>query len=207
MPCTSPRRATAPRCDGAVSVEAKPPATRRILSAARSLVARGGAGEISMGDVAASAGVSKALVHYHFHDKESLLQALVEDVGLGVLQRVRDAMRVESDPHALDAYWAWLAEELRAGDLRILISLAEHDSDPVRVASRRVADQRRELAGDHVALVFAKLGLNPRVPAALVADTVLAFVDGLVVVHALDPQRDPRPAFDVLWLALLTLAE
>lgn len=207
MPYTSPRRATAPRFDDAVSVGAKPPATRRILSAARSLVARGGAAEISMGDVAASAGVSKALVHYHFHDKDSLLRALVEDVGFAVLQRARDAMRSESDTHALDGYWAWLADELRAGDLRILISLAEHDSDRVRVASRRVADQRRELAADHVGLVFSRLGLNPRVPAALVADTALAFIDGLAVVHALDPQRDPRPAFDVLWLALLTLAE
>jgi len=207
MPCTFPRRATAPRFDGAVSVEAKPPATRRILGAARSLVGHGGAAEISMGDVAASAGVSKALVHYHFHDKDSLLQALVEDVGFAVLHRVREAMRSESDHHALDAYWAWLADELRIGDLRILISLAEYDSDRVRAASRRVAEQRRELAAEHVELVFSRLGLNPRVPAALVADTVLAFVDGLAVTHALDPERDPRPAFDVLWLALLTLAE
>jgi len=185
----------------------KEPATRRILTAARSLVARGGAAEISMGDVAASAGVSKALVHYHFHDKDSLLHALVEDVGSAVLQRTREAMRRETDPHALDAYWSWLADELHRGDLRILVSLAEYDSDRVRAASRRLSDQRRELAVEHTALVFSRLGLHPRVPAGLVADTLLAFVDGIAVTHALDPDRDPRPAFDVLWLALLTLAE
>ena len=39
-------------------------------------MARGGAAEISIGEVAASAAVSKALVHYHFHDKDSLLVAL-----------------------------------------------------------------------------------------------------------------------------------
>lgn len=186
------------------------PATRRILSGARELVARGGAAEISMGDVAASAGVSKALVHYHFRDKDSLLQALVEDVGFAVLARAREAMapmQREAGTHALDAYWAWLEHELRGADLRILISLAEYDSARVRAASRRIAAQRREVTAEHTALVFARLGLTPRVPAELIAETVLAFVDGLATVHSLSPERDPRPAFDVLWLALLTLAE
>ena len=50
----------------------------RFAAAARGLVARGGAAELSMGDVASAAHVSKALVHYHFHDKDSLLVALAE---------------------------------------------------------------------------------------------------------------------------------
>ena len=160
-----------------------------------------------MGDVAASAGVSKALVHYHFHDKDSLLCALVEDVGLGVLRRAQESLRGEGEGHALDAYWAWLAEELRVGDIRILISLAESDSDGVRSACRRVTEQRRELGAEHAALVFSRLALDARVGPELIGDTVLAFVDGLAVSHAMNPERDPRPAFDVLWLALLTLAE
>jgi AcrR family transcriptional regulator len=192
---------------GAAPVDVKLPATRRILDAARVLVARGGAGAVSMGDVAERAGVSKALVHYHFRDKDSLLQAVVEDIGLAVLQRARHALVSDADAHALDAYWTWLAGELQAGELRMLISLAAHDSDRVRAASRRVALQRRELAAEHATLVFSKLGLNPRVPPPLMAETIVAFVDGLVASQALDERRDPRPAFDVLWLALLTLAE
>jgi AcrR family transcriptional regulator len=191
----------------AVSAARKASATRRILGAARTLVERGGAAEISMGDVGASAGVSKALVHYHFHDKDSLLEALVEEVGAAVLQRARESMVKEPTTHALDQHWTWIERELRVGDIRILVSLAEYDSDRVRLASRRVSDQRRELAIEHTALVFSRLGLNPRVPSELIADTLLAFVDGLAVASALNPQRNPRPAFDVLWLALLTLAE
>lgn len=187
--------------------EGKPPATKRILSAARTLVARGGAAEVSMGDVAMAAGVSKALVHYHFRDKDTLLHALVEDVGFGVVARSREALSRESSAHVLDEYWAWLEEELRRGDLHILLALAEYDSDRVRVVSRRIADQRREAAGQQIALLFSRLGLSPRVPATLIADTVVAFVDGLAASQALDPDRDPRPPFDVLWLALLTLAE
>jgi AcrR family transcriptional regulator len=186
--------------------EAKAPASRRILTGARSLVARGGAGEVSMGDVAAEAGVSKALVHYHFRDKDSLIHALVEDVGLAVIDRAKAAMTDES-AHALDAYWSWLEQELRIGDLRILLSLAEYDSTRVRATSRRIADQRRDVVAEHVAQIFSRLGLTPRVPAPIVADTVVAFIDGLAASNALDSSRNPRPAFDVLWLALLTLAE
>ena len=160
-----------------------------------------------MGDVAATAGVSKALVHYHFRDKDSLLLALVDEVGHAVLQREREAMDAEHESHVLDEYWAWLSHELRACDLRVLISLAEYDSDRVRAASRRVADERRQLAAEHTTQVFSRLALNPRVPPPLIADTVTAFMDGLAIAQALHPQRDPRPAFDVLWLALLTLAE
>ena len=188
-------------------VETKQPATRRILNAARELVQRGGAAGVSMGDVAAHAGVSKALVHYHFRDKNSLLQALVEDVGLAVSQRAHDALQRDAGNRVLDDLWAWLEMELRAGDIRILISLAEYDSDRVRSASRRILERRREAAIDHTAAVYSLLGLSPRVPAPLIADTVLAFIDGIVVSHALDRERDPRPAFDALWLALLTLAE
>lgn len=163
-----------------------------------------------MGDVAATAGVSKALVHYHFRDKDSLLHALVEDVGVAAVTRAREALQAlqhASDARALDAYWTWLEGELRRGDLRILISLAECNSERVRAACRRVAAQRRTVAAEHTALVFSRLGLTPRLPPELIAETVVAFVDGLAAVHALAPERDPRPAFDVLWLALLTLAE
>jgi AcrR family transcriptional regulator len=188
-------------------VEGKPPATRRILLAARQLVARGGAAEISMGDVAALAGVSKALVHYHFHDKESLLVALVDEVGRDVVERERAAMSGSAAGHELDGYWEWLHGELARGDFRILLALAEYDSDRIRAESRRVAIARRSLAEEHLALVFTRLGLAPRLPAALLAETVVAFMDGLAAARTLTPERDPRPAFDVLWLGLLTLGD
>jgi AcrR family transcriptional regulator len=186
-----------------------PLATRRILLAARALVARGGAAEVSMGDVAAEAGVSKALIHYHFRDKETLLVALVEDVGASALERARSARASASEAtsHALDAYWDWFNAELRSGDAVILLSLAQCDSERVRDASRRIAAQRREIAAGHTADLFERLGLSPRLSPDLIAETVTAFADGLAAAHALEPDRDPRPAFDVLWLALLTLAE
>ena len=183
------------------------PATERILAAARVLMARGGAAEISMGDIAANATVSKALVHYHFHDKDSLLVALAEQIGRSVISRARGALESSRDEHVLDACWNGIEDELKAGDLRILLALAEYDSDHVRAVCRRLAAERRELTSAQIAAVFEHLGLRLRVPADLVADTFIAFVDGLTLAHALEQDRPTRPAFDVLWLALLTLAE
>jgi AcrR family transcriptional regulator len=188
-------------------IQPKAKAAQRILGAARLLVARGGAADISMGDVAAAAGVSKALVHYHFHDKASLLSALVREVASTMMTRARAAMPGFSDAHTLDAYWSWLDNELQRGDIRVLRSLAEYDSEVVRSASRAVAEDRRDLTSEQLALLFAHLGLTLPLPVELLADTVLAFIDGLAAAHALEPDRNPRPSFDVFWLALLRLAE
>jgi AcrR family transcriptional regulator len=160
-----------------------------------------------MGDVAAHAGVSKALVLYHFTDKESLLVALVEGVGHGVIEREEAALSGRDAAHALDGYWQWLEAELERGDLRILRALADYESERVRVASRRIARNRRQVAAGHVASIFDRLSLTPRIPPDLLAETLVAFVDGLAGAQALEPDRDARPAFDALWLALLTLTE
>jgi AcrR family transcriptional regulator len=159
-----------------------------------------------MSDVALAAGVSKALVSYHLHDKDSLLVALVDAVGADLIAREEAAVAARS-AKTLDAYWVWLREELHAGDLRVLSSLAAYDSQAVRAASRRVARRRREIGAKHVEAVFAQLGMRPRMPAMLVAETLMAFADGLAVAVGLDDERDPRPAFDVLWLALLSIGE
>lgn len=184
----------------------RPSSDGRILESARRLVQRGGAAQVSMGDVAADAGVSKALIHYHFADKDSLLAALVERVGAAVLERAR-ASAVATSPRPLDAHWAWLERELHEGDIRVLVSLSDCDSVATRTASRTIANERLRLLARDVDAVFTGLGLLPRMPSALVAETVLAFADGMACRAALGAVNDPRGAFDVLWLALLTLSE
>lgn len=178
----------------------------RIIAAARALARRGGLASISMGDVAREAGVSKALIHYHFRDKSSLLHALVDDLGARIAQRARHPAQPGAT-HVLDSLWSWLEGELQAGDIRILLSVGECDDAAVRAAAARIAADRRAMTVKQVSIVFEQLGLQPRLGEALVAETLLSFVDGLALRHSLEPERDPRPAFDVLWLALLTLGE
>lgn len=160
-----------------------------------------------MADVAAGAAVSKALVLYHFHDKDSLLLALVEHAGQGLVTREEAALEQGGGAHALDDYWNWLKLELAGGDLRVLLSLAACDSERVRAAARRVSRDRRQVAARHVAHIFVRLELVPRVPVPVLAETMVAFIDGLAAAAALEPERDARRAFDAVWLALLTLTE
>jgi hypothetical protein len=66
---------------------------------------------------------------------------------------------------------------------------------------------RRAAAVESTARLFALLALTPRVPLELIAEAVLAFRDGLAVAAARDSDANPRAAFDVFWLAMLSLAD
>ena len=192
-------------------------APRRILDAAARRIAEDGAAALALNDVAAAAGVSKALIHYHFRDKDTLLTRLVEHILDGLLARERAALAPyvsEHSPLAVDALWHWLEDELRRGSIRILLDLDGYPGPSVRAAARRAATQRREAAAETIERLFAALELRSRVAIPLLANVTVAFIDGL----ALDMDRSgqdgwpaggraPRVAFDVFWLAMLSLAE
>jgi AcrR family transcriptional regulator len=178
----------------------------RIVEAARRRLTQPASGDASLSAIAAEAGISKALIHYHFKDRDELLVVVIDAIGSGLADRERGAIDAERSALAVDALWNWLESELRRGEIRALLSLTDHPRDIVREAARRVANERRVSATDTVARLFETLGLQPRVPAALLADVVVAFVDGLSLDSGEDG-RSARVAFDIFWLAMLNLAE
>lgn len=160
-----------------------------------------------MTDVAEEAGVSKGLIHYHFHDKETLLARVVEWMTRQLVVREAAAL-VESAPrHAIDDLWQWLDGELERGHLRVLLELAQWPEPLVHSAVRASATARRAAAAESTARLFALLGLRPRIPNELLADVIVPFVDGLAASAGLEPEWNARAAFDVFWLSLLSLAE
>jgi AcrR family transcriptional regulator len=162
-----------------------------------------------MQEVADAAGVSKALVHYHFRDRATLLGRLVEHAAEGVVARERAAAaRAAAAPAAqtLDVFWGWLDGEIARGELRALVELATEPAARVREAGRYAARARRASAAATLETLFAALALRPRVPSAMLAEVLVAFVDGLVLGAELLPGQQ-RVAYDVFWLALLSLAE
>jgi AcrR family transcriptional regulator len=182
-------------------------AAGRILEATSACILRKGAADTSLQDVAEAAGVSKALIHYHFRDKGELLARLVEWLRAGVVARQDAALAGVTPTAALDALWAWLAEELERGDLRVLIDLALVQGTAVQGAVAATAQARRESAATLVARLHELLGLRPRVPSAMIADSFVAFIDGMALDAVVTPTRNPRVAFDVFWLAVLGLAD
>jgi len=182
-------------------------AAGRILEATSACIVRQGAADVSLQDVAEAAGVSKALIHYHFHDKGELLARLVEWLRVGLVARQETALAGVSASAALDALWQWLSDELERGDLRALLDLALVQGTAVQAAVHATAAARREAAGNVTMHLFDALGLRPRVPAPLIADAFIAFVDGLALDRVVAPERNARVSFDVFWLAMLGLTE
>ena len=182
----TPERERRPRADAA----------ERILRAAVRRIVASSAAALTMHEVAEEAQVSKGLIHYHFHDKETLLARMVEWMTRNLVEREHGALARSTPRHAIDDLWAWLSGELERGHVRVLLELAQWRGPLVRGAVRASAKARRAAAELSVDQLFS-----------LLADVVLAFVDGLAVATGIDPELNARAAFDVLWLSLLGLAE
>jgi AcrR family transcriptional regulator len=182
-------------------------ASERILRATARTIVESGAVALTMHDVAEEAGVSKGLIHYHFHDKETLLARLAEWMTRNLVARERAALERSESRHAIDELWRWLDAELVRGHVRVLCELAEWRGALVRREMRASIELRREAAAATVERLFALLGLRPRIAPALMADVDVAFTDGLAVSTRLDPEGNPPADFDVFWLAMLSLAE
>lgn len=159
-----------------------------------------------MAAIAAEAGVSKALLHYHYSDRARLLAEVVAQLGERLAVRERSALAGGDGSKAVDALWRWLEAELGRGDLRVLLELSLIREPLVRDAAAEVANARRLAAGRTTADLLRRLGLEPRVPAELLGEASVAFINGLAVAGPL-AGGDPRIAFDVFWLAMLGLAE
>jgi len=188
--------------------------TRRIIEAAARQIASGGAAALALSDVARDAGVSKALIHYHFRDKETLLARLVEHLARDLVVRERAALAPyegQHNPLAVDALWQWLDAELRRGDIRVLLELDSCRGASVQQAARLAATLRRAAAKDTIERLFLILELRPRIEPAMLANVFVAFVDGIAIDAGLGADAGgaagARVAFDVFWLAMLSLAE
>lgn len=182
-------------------------AAERILRAAVRCVVASGAAALTMHEVAEEAGVSKGLIHYHFHDKETLLARVVEWMTRNLVARERAALAESTPRHAIDDLWGWLSGELERGHVRVLLELAQWRGPLVQRAVHASNLERREAAAASIDHLYSLLALRPRIPPGLLADVVVPFIDGLAAAVAIDPAFNARAAFDVFWLSLLSLTE
>lgn len=184
-------------------------ARERLLAATLRCAVRDGGGALSLQAIAREAAVSKALILYHFRDKETLLAAVIRWLDARIHARESHALERSSATTVLEDYWRWIEAELSTGELRALLELGQERGEESRRAMRESTDRRHAQAEATIGRVFGLLELTPRLPTAMLASCELAFRDGLVVgssppapAHA---ERHARVAFDVFWLSLLSL--
>jgi TetR/AcrR family transcriptional regulator len=128
----------------------------RILDAAHSVFLRKGTAGGRTQEIAAEAGVNKALVHYYFGTKAALADAVFEralatllprifgilaDTGRSLEQKVRDISREQIDFHSARPYLAgYIVSEMHAEPARIAALFAKRGGPPLDVLRGQLKD-------------------------------------------------------------------
>lgn len=182
-------------------------ARARITDGAIRSIVRMGIADASMSAIASEAGVSKALLHYHFADRSRLLVHVTGVLVQRLVQREQAALahRSANETTIVDALWHLVESELGRGELRALLELGTLRDPALADANDRAGRERQGAAAQTVGRVLAVLDLAPRVPVALIAGAMVAFVDGLAIGGV--RSEDAQPSFDVFWLAILSLCD
>ena len=159
---------------------------QRILSSASRIFGRSGFRGASMGQVAQEAGVSKGLLHYHFHSKEHLLieaqRATFRQIHKRFAERTSRGDRgLGPALSAFDAMWQSL-RDLRSGAPFIIetLSLASQEG----TVSRRLEafyKESTQLLEDGIEKVFTDELDQLTVPPERMAVLIRICLEGLIV--------------------------
>ena len=179
------------------------PTARRLVAAARRLLARGGFEALTVEAVAAEAGAYRDAVRYHFGSKAAfvatVVDALAHDQSLDGATKTRDLPAGGDRVRALVDADRRLAEDLSSfRDFFTILPHALRD-DELRERVARLYDWYRQLYAD------ALDGDDPAHRAGLEAHAHLmaAVTDGLAVQKLLDPARVDLEVLYRLWAAML----
>lgn len=178
-------------------------ARARILSEARERIASGGWDAARSGAIAGKAGVSKALIHYHFSDKTALLVAVAESCRANITGRDIEAPRAARGGAApVDAFVRWMTGELQALDVRIALQLTSAEDSRVRSEAAEALEVFRASLSRRVTAVFDAVGLTPRISMAVIVDSFAAASYGLAARGG-----EAQQVLESLWLSMLTLGD
>ncbi|MEU0937745.1 TetR/AcrR family transcriptional regulator, partial [Embleya sp. NPDC059267] len=154
-----------------------------ILDAARSLLADGGWAGLTMGDVAARAGVAKTTLYRRWHSKHDLAIAAVAEM-LGTLRLSDRGPDLRADIEDVVRRFAALLgrPEMRTALMGLV---ADSTSDPAlrRRIREEVVDPQKRLVVEGRARAHARGEITT--PAALDVDLIFDIIAGTVVHHIL----------------------
>jgi AcrR family transcriptional regulator len=186
-------------------------ATRdRLVSEACTALGELGLGALTVGAVARRAGVSTALVYYHFDTKDRLLAAAAARLAPERAQQRLDALARRGGLDTLDVLWTALEQGVASGSERAYLELLLHAADDREIAAL-LAEQR---AADLIVItarapaLLEELGANLAVGAEEFAVLLAATLDGLCAALQSDVSAaSVRAAYDAFWLTTIAAGQ
>ncbi len=183
---------------------------RRIVSAAREVVAEKGAAGASLDEVGALASASRSQLYHYFDDKDDLLRAVAEATNDIVIDGQRDLFAGLNTWDGLVRWTDFLVglQEQRGGEggcpiANLLGQLAEQHDD-IRVVLSSGFDRWEDHIRDGLASMVASGELETDADVAWLATSTLASIEGgLVLTQA---RRDPQTLRRALDGALALIA-
>lgn len=176
IPATRPQRS-----DGAGTREL-------ILQAARRRLVEGGYAHLNVRDIARDAGVNHALIGYHFHGKQQLVLAVLDEANTRLLRRQE---RMYGEDATAAAKWdqacAFYEEDLQSGYVKLMMELmgaSFHDEALRREFTPRMLAWHR-LVEKGVEEFLSSSGLQLPVPARAIAAWIGWFWTGMEASMAL----------------------
>jgi AcrR family transcriptional regulator len=204
------RTAKPPRADGAST-------RQQILEAARRCLCDQGYANLNVRDIARDAGVNHALIGYHFHGKQQLVLAVLDEANQELLAR---QTRMYGDTSSAEVKWQqacdFYDQDLKSGFVRLLMELMAasfHDAELRREFVPR-ALAWHELVGVAVADFLRSANLDLPVSPRVIGAWISWFWTGMEVGETLgitDAQGHQREALEavgtLLRLALARVAQ
>ncbi|HEY2806151.1 MAG TPA: TetR/AcrR family transcriptional regulator [Gemmatimonadales bacterium] len=181
----------------------------RLVDEACRAIGEVGLSGLTIGLIAERAGVSTALVHYHFDTKGRLLVASAERVADRRALRRGSALSSGTGLGALDELWLALVNGVDDGEERAWLELVLYAREEPGVAAVLTAPRSaaRDAIVRRLPSLLRELGAPASAGSEEVAAALDAQLDGLVI--ALLGGQDPavvRTAYDAFWLTLLAAA-
>jgi AcrR family transcriptional regulator len=181
-----------------------PPTARRLLDAARRLLARSGYNSLSVEAIGQEAGENKALIRYYFGSKNGLLVALTDTLISDTLRQARHRLSGLSDTHDRVGVLVEAAADIvdDVPSYRLLFDLLPRLLEDPRMA-RQLAGLYRGYRDVNARTLWGeRTGEPPQAIRELAAMTV-ALSDGLAVQVLAEPGSvDVRSAF-ATWRAFM----
>ncbi len=175
--------------------ESKARTRARLLEAGERVFAAQGFHETTVEDVATAAGFTRGAFYANFTDKADLLLTVLDEQSRAGLDELAERMEFTPGGHGLDALMAWFVQRFAAPSP---LDRAVGEFMPIAINEERVARRLRDRftrVRDQVATLVTtqceRADFTLPIPADRFATMVIAVVDGLAMLHRLDPAAAP----------------